>query len=151
MRRVDRGIRAEVSARLRSTLNPEWQRLLPQHLTGLPQEAMLVKGARIAAGNPPQIVAANSRRKVGRDLIPSEAWPAWEYGAGGHDKRTYRRRNRGGTGTHEVTRDTRAGLPSYRKGGRVIGPAVKAFLPRATSFWVQSVVRAFMDAAEGKG
>lgn len=151
MRRADKAIRSDISKDLRSVMSPEWASALAQHHTGIPQEKILLAGARIAPGNPPVIVAANSRRKMGRALIPSDMWQAWEYGAGGKKPTTYDRQNRKAGGTHKVTRDTHAGLPAFRKNGRVIGPAVKRFLPRIASYWVQSVVRAFMDAAESRG
>lgn len=148
MRRADKEVRSDISERMRSVMSPEWAGELAQHLTGIPQEKVLMPGARIAPGNPPVLVAANSRRKIGRALIPTEVWPAWEYGSSTRKRTTYERRNRGGEGTHTVTRDTHAGLPAYRKNGRVIGPTVVRILPRVCAFWVQSVVRAFMDAAE---
>ncbi len=148
MRRADKEVRSDVSNRLRSVMSPEWSSNLAQHLTGIPQERILMPGARIAPGNPPQIVAANSRRRVGRALIPTDMWQAFEYGASTHNPKTYQRTNRTKPGSHTVTRDTHAGLPAYRRNGRVIGPAVARFLPRVCAYWVQSVVRAFMDAAE---
>lgn len=152
MRRADSTIRRDVSARLRTTMNPAWRTSIAHHLTGIPQERILLAGARIAAGNPPQLVTANSKRKTGRGggLIPSIHWHAFEYGASNHTPRTYTRRNRGGTGDHRVTRNVTAGLPPRNNSGRVIGPAVAAILPRIAAFWAQSVVRAFMDAAEKK-
>lgn len=148
MKRADKEIRADIGQQLRSVMSPEWAATLAQHHTGLPQEKILLAGARIAPGNPPVIVAANSRRRMGRALIPTDMWQAWEYGASTHKRTTYDRRNRSGSGTHQVTRDTRAGLPAFRKNGRVIGPAVARLLPRVCAFWVQSVVKAFLTAAE---
>lgn len=151
MKRADREIRGQVSQDLRSVMSPEWTSTLAQHLTGIPQERVIMAGARIGPGNPPVIYAANSKRRVGRALIPTSMWQAWEYGAATHKPTTYDRRNRKASGTHKVTRDTHAGLPAYRKNGRVIGPAVAKILPRVCAFWAQSVVRAFMDAADQKG
>lgn len=150
MKRADKEVRGQISQDLRTVMGPEWTTMLAQHLTGLPQEAMLMAGARIAAGNPPMIVAANSKRKFGRALIPAEDWTAWEYGVSKNrgTPSVYERRNRGGGGSHQVSRHIRTSLPRWKKDGRVIGPAVKRFLPRVCAFWVQSVVRAFMDAAE---
>ena len=150
MRRLDGTTLGDVYVRLQRTLSPEWTSLLAQHLTGIPQENTLMPGARVKAGNPPALVAADSSTRIGRDMIPTTDWPWWEYGAGDNEKRTYERRNRKQPGTHKVTRDTRAQLPRYRKGGRVIGPTVTMFLPRAAAFWVQSTIRGFMDAADRK-
>lgn len=150
MRRADKAVRSDVSQQLRSTLSPEWATTVAQHLTGLPQERILLAGARIAPGNPPALVAANSRRRTGRGLIPTQHWAGWEYGAADHTPTTYQRANRITPGSHPVTRDTKAGLPPRRAKGRVLGPAVAYILPRACAFWVQSVLRAFLDAADNK-
>lgn len=151
MKRADKDVRDAISNDLRGVMGPAWASLLPQFATGLPIEKTLLVGVRIAAGNPPQLIAANSRRKIGRGLIPTEHWPLAEYGTGQPQAfTTYDRKNRAAGGTHKVRRRTRTGLPAYRKGGRVIGPAVARFLPRVCAFWVQSVVRAFMDAADRK-
>lgn len=150
MKRADKAVRADISQQLRSVMSPEWTHELAQHLTGDPREKILLSGSRIQAGNPPTLITASGKRRFGRGLIPNEHWQAFEYGASSRKLVTYARRNRTNPGKHKVTRDTHAGLPRFQKGGRVIGPSVAAILPRAAAFWVQSVVKAFMDAAEKK-
>ncbi len=55
--------------------------------------------------------------------------------------------NRRGT---TYRRHTKRHLPSRRRAGRVVFPAAAHVLPRVAAYWVQSIVKAFMDAAEGK-
>lgn len=147
MKRADRDIRKVISTDMRGVMGPVWKQHVTQHLTGSGrmESRMLTPGVRIAAGNPPALVAASSTRKVGNGLVPNTNWPGWEYGQSRDSVSEVT--NRYGT-TYE--RHTNRHLPSYRKGGRVLGPAAKAVLPRIAAYWVQSVVRAFLDAAEGK-
>lgn len=150
MSRADSEVRRDVSGRLRSTMNPVWRGLLAGNLTGAgPMEGrMLLAGSRIAAGNPPQLVTASSRRRVGSGggLVPDQDWHGWEYGANGDKTSTVTSRK----GTRYKRHTTRH-LPPRTPNGRVIGPTVARILPRIASFWTQTVVRAFLDAADRKG
>lgn len=154
MKRADAEIRRDISARMRSTMNPVWRSEIPQHLrgSGRLEGVALTTGARIAAGNPPQLVTASSRRRYGSGggIIPDRHWAGYEYGSSRDDTTTYRREHHSGT-VHQVTRHTKRHLPGRIRRGRVIGPAVAAILPRIASYWTQSIVRAFMDAADRKG
>lgn len=151
MREANRTVLLDVYGRMYATMSPEWEKEVPQHLHGVPQEKMLVLGDRIKPGNPPILVAADSTSKVGRGLVPTIHWVAFEYGAANHKPKTYYRANRKSSGRHKVTRDTHAGLPIRHRNGWVIGPAFVAIAPRIAAFYVQSVIRAFLDAAESKG
>lgn len=146
MKRADAEVRRDVSARLRSTMNGPWRSAVESRLTGSgPMEArMLTPGARIAAGNPPTLVTASSRRRVGSGggLTPDVHWRGFEYGA--KDSLSTVRSSKG----KSFQRHTKRHLPASNPRGRVIGPAVANILPRVAAFWAQSVVRAFMDAAE---
>jgi hypothetical protein len=148
MKRADAEVRRGVSARMRETMNPEWRSEVTQHLTGSgPLEGrMLTAGVRITGGNPPQLVAASSRKRVGRgDLTPAENWQLYEFGSHG-TKRSKMTSRKG----RAYTRRTTTGLPAFRKTGRVLYPAAARILPRVAAFWAQSVIRAFLDALDGK-
>lgn len=149
LRQVEQPIRKAVNQDMRATMAPTWVQALRSHQGGDKRLAMLLAGARLAAGNPPALVAAASTRRWGSTrLIPAEHWPGFEYGASGRDV-TYRRTYKGGR-SHQVTRDVLSGHPARRRKGRSIGPAVDDVLPRIASYWVQSIVRTIMNAAEGK-
>lgn len=147
MKRADSSVRRDVAARMRETMNPEWRQEVTSRAGGGMEAAMLTAGVRIAGGNPAQLVAASSRRRVGSGggLVPDRHWAGYEYGAN---------RNSVSTVTSprgkSFKRHTKRHLPARGK-GRVLEPAVKNLLPRIASFWAQSVVKAFMDAADGKG
>lgn len=145
MKRADKEIRSEISQDMRSVMSPEWKSEVTQGLTGAGrmEARMLLPGTRIAAGNPPTLIAASSSRRVGNGLIPNEHAPGYEFGSHG-------------TRISDVTssrgkkykRHTTRHLPGYVKTGRVVYPAAARILPRVASYWVQSIIRAFMDAAE---
>lgn len=151
MKRADSVVRRDVSARMRESMNPAWRAEVTERTPAGLAGRLLNVGVRITGGNPPQLVAASSRRKVGNGgtLTPDTNWPGWEYGASGDDEKTYTTRSRAGT-AYKVTRHTERQMPARRRNGRVLGPAVQAILPRVAAYWTQSVIRAFMDAAEGK-
>lgn len=146
MKRADSEVRRGVAARMRETMNPAWRSEVNQHLTGAGrlEGRMLTAGARIAGGNPPMLVAASSRKRVGRgDLTPAENWQIYEFGS--HGTKVSKVTNRQGT---TFRRHTTRGLPSFTKTGRVLYPAVARILPRVAAYWAQSVIRGFMDALE---
>lgn len=148
LRRVDKDLRRDVNARMRDTMNPVWTSTLSQHVGWAPQRVILA-GARIAAGNPPSLVAAGSTRRwrAGSTLVPRDHWHALEYGSSSRAKSTYQRRSPGG-GTHQVTRATKRHLRPRRRQGYVIGPTLAEVLPRTAALFVQSVVRSVMTALE---
>lgn len=146
MKRADTTIRRDISQNMRATMGPVWKDAVNQHLTGAGrmEAAMLTAGVRIAAGNPPALIAASSRRAIGNGLTPDRHAAGYEFGAG---DTTSPVTNRRGT---TYRRHTKRHLPSRRRAGRVVFPAAAHVLPRVAAYWVQSIVKAFMDAAEGK-
>lgn len=153
---ANRDLRKNINAATRDTMNPVWRSLLEQHAGRTPGVGgrLINTGVRIAAGNPPQAKAAQSKRAIGRQrrLVPATDWPWYEFGTKNPQRVSrYLRRNRKAGGSHQVRRRASTALPSYQRGGRVAYPAFKEIAPRMTSLWVQLVVKTYMDAAEGKG
>ena len=147
MKAAKKEMRKQINDSMRSTFNPVWKQLIAESMGGFsPADDMVLKGARIAAGNPPRLIAANSKRRYGRALVPVEHWHLVEYGIHDHNV-SYTRRSRKG-GSHEVTRMIGTGWPNRTRRGRVLGPATRMILPRITSFWIQSVKKAYIDAIE---
>lgn len=146
MRRADSAVRRDVASRMRETMTPSWRSEVSKGGTGMGGR-ILASGARIAGGNPPQLIAASSKRKIGSGggLVPDRHWAGYEYGANRDMTRTLTS-SRGKTYKRHVARH----LPA-RGAGRVLEPAAARILPRVAALWTQSVVRAFMDAADGKG
>lgn len=154
LKAADRDLRRDIYARIRETMNPVWRGAVAENLTNHMQALTIAKGVRIAAGNPPRLMAATSKRRLkgnGGGLIPDQHWAGFEYGGNREAYSTYKRRNPGGTGTHTVTRRTQRHLPPRRRSGYVLGPAVAEVAPRLASLFVQSVVRTYMDILDKKG
>lgn len=149
MKAADKTLRKDLNSRTKEMLGTEWTQALGAHITGV-NDRVIMAGARVAAGNPPQLIAGNSKRVLGRGLVPVEHWAAFEYGSSRRDKSEhYMRTSPKGT-KHTVKRRTAAQLRARSKTGYVIGPAVSEILPRLAALWVQTIIRTYLDAAEGK-
>lgn len=150
---ANRGLRGEIAKRTRDELNPMWKGVIADHLMGRDHlTTRLLTGIRVKAGNPAQALAAQSRRAVGKSkrLLPSRDYYIGEFGVDRSQRTTYQRRNRKGGGAHKVTRRVNVGKPRRIPEGRVVYPAFAEVGPRMVSLWVQTVVRTYHDAAEGK-
>lgn len=145
---VEPAVRSAINKDMVATMGPVWKQLVAAHATTHQDTRFLVPGTRIAGGNPPVAVAANSRRKIGRQ-IPNESWQGIEFGAHRALGSTYQRRSPKGN-VHTVTRRTRRHLPPRTPKGRVVYPAFAELAPRVVSYWVQSIVRIVAEAAEGE-
>lgn len=145
-----REVRNDINRATRQTLAPIWKQEVGQRARTTQDQRVLARGARIAAGNPPSVVAASSRRALSGGLVPVESWHAVEFGANRDAVTTYQRTSPGGV-VHQVTRHTRRGLPPRYRSGRVLYPAVAGTIPRLAALWVQLIVRKFNEAAETGG
>lgn len=142
---ADRGMRKEINDATRATFNQPWRAgIASRARTGLEQR-VLVPGARVAAGNPPEFVAVTSRRRLRGGLIPDVAGAAVEFGARDTITR-YRRTSPRGT-VHDVQRHTRRQLPRPRKRGPVMD-TLGEMGGRVASLWVQMIVRTYCEAAD---
>lgn len=95
-------------------------------------------------------VALTDRGFVASTGHPSGLAPQFEFGTLHRDELvTYRRRNRGGRGRHEVTRRTKRQLPPRSQTGWIAYPAGDAVVGRAIRLMQQLVVKTFYDALEG--
>lgn len=148
MKAADKDIKRDINARARAVMGPVWVQTLAEQIQR-PGDRIILAGARIAAGNPPTLVAGNSKRKIGRGLIPVENWAGYEYGAVREYKTSYQRVSKNGK-RHQVKRSVVSHLPKRREIGRIITPTVRKTLPRLASLWVQTIVKTYMDAFEGK-
>ena len=166
MKSADRDLKRRINVATRETMNPVWKTMVTAHLGGtdVMTSRMLDNGVRIAAGNPPRAMAAQSTRAVGRGkrLVPSRDFAGWEFGVNRMAYSRYERKNpfrpvHGGrkrtgnpSGTHVVERRTMMGMPRRQPQGRVVYPAFAEIAPRMVSLWVQIIVKSYNDAAEGK-
>lgn len=151
LKRVDRSIRQDINAAMRQQGNAIWRDETTGRTRTSMDEAILTKGARVAAGNPPVLIAASSKRPIGRSrrLVPDKAWAAWEFGSDNRDAYSrYQRKSKNG-GTHQVERRTMRGLPPRYRKGRVLYPAVQESAPRLAALLVKLVVSKVMGAIDG--
>lgn len=142
-----RDVKNEIARATRQTMNPVWRDAVAKNARTDLDRKVIAQGARIAAGNPPVAYAAQSKRRLHGGLVPVERWHAVEFGANPNEVTTYDRKSPKG-GKHDVTRHTQRQLPPRYRKGRVAYPALKEFVPRLTSLWVQIVVRVFNEAVE---
>lgn len=155
MKAADRDLKRKINQDSRQTMNPVWQSLVSDHLSGRDAmtDRMLNNGVRIAAGNPPVAKAAQSSRAIGRNrrLIPRQDFAGWEFGVPDRNAYSrYERKNRRAAGYHWVERRTMKHLPRRHPQGRVVYPAFAEIAPRMVKLWVQTIMRTYFDAAEGK-
>lgn len=142
-----RDVRNNLNRATRTTLNPVWRERVAAHARTDLDRQVLVKGARILAGNPPVLKAATSTRKLKGGLVPAVQYFAVEFGGDRGKVETYHRTSPKGR-AHDVHRHTARQLPVRRRTGRVVMAAVEDIAPRATSLWVQLVVKTFAEAFE---
>jgi hypothetical protein len=82
---------------------------------------------QVTTGNPPALVAAQSRRSLSGGLTPGDEWPWVEFGS----NKAHGRRGQ---------------LPRHRRGGRVVFPAIPYVVPRLVSAWVGVIYRVYGSA-----
>lgn len=150
MKAADRDVRNEINRATRATLGPEWKSMVELHATYRLDTAVLAKGARILAGDPPVAVAATSTRPLPGRLVPADRWQVVEFGAHGIARRTYTTKSRRGR-SYQITRHTQHQLPDRVKTGRVLYPAFEDLAPRAAALWAQLVTKIYLDAADKAG
>lgn len=142
---ADRDLRRTIYQGMRETMGPVWRDEVNRRADAVPgSDSLLTAGVLLKAGNPPVLLAANSRRKRGR-RIPAEDWPWQEYGANRETRSTYDRKG------HRVTRRVKRHLRPRRSRGYVLAGAAAATIPRLLSLSIQTVVRTYMDALDPKG
>ena len=154
MKAADRDLKKRINAATREKMNPVWRDQVKSNLAGERglSDRVLGSGVRIAAGNPPRAMAAQSTRGIGdgKRVVPRRDYAGWEFGANRMAYSRYERKNRTKPGYHTVTRRTMKHLPRRTPQGRAVYPAFAEVAPRMVSLWVQLIVKSYYDAAEGK-
>lgn len=146
LRNVEPELRKAINADTRATVNPLWREAIGGRAASRLDQRVLARGARVATGARPALIAASSRRALRGGLEPATDWPVVEFGAKDRNTRsTYSRRTPSGK-TARVTRRTRRQLPAHRAGGRVLFPAAAEVLPRVAALWAQTAVRLTFEA-----
>lgn len=142
---IPRDLRNDINRETRRVLNPVWREAVASRAVTKMDKLVLAKGARVAPGNPTQLLAATSKRPLSGGLVPNDrdAAAAYEFGTPDrNDTTTYKRR--GAT----VTRHTERQLPWRAQNGRVVYQAFADIGPRIASLWIQTIVRRIYEAHE---
>ena len=129
MKRAQKEVRSIVGKETRATFGKEWRKQV-QAASGRsprPQQraALLKAGVNVTGTNPPTATAYASAGKLSGGLS-NTSYQAVEYGS-----------------------DQRPQLPPRSK-GHALSSALALMAPRVASYWVQSIVRAYARAAEGR-
>lgn len=148
MKSMDRRLRSDVNRMTRTTFNPVWRDELNKRATTRVQRAVIAKGARIAAGNPPAAVAASSTRALRGGLRPADnPWP-FEVGSKNRGRLVSVTRRTKSGGRVTFRRAAARQLRPYNRKGYAALPALREVAPRVVSGWVQLIVRSVYDALE---
>jgi hypothetical protein len=134
-RLADRDLRKRINDATRTTFNTPWRTGIEQRCRTPLERRVLLTGARIKAGNPPEFQAATSRKALRGGLVPESGWAGVELGV--DQSRTKGKRHT----THQ--------LPARRKKGPVFH-TLADMAHRAPRLWAQLIVKTYIDAAEGR-
>lgn len=150
IRRAPSEIQKQVRQQTKAKLLPEWQKGLRERADTRLQHRVLADTAKATVSNQNvRLSSAGSAKKLSGGLQPSKNGRGVEFGASPEKYRTYDRRSKNG-GTHKVTRRTGRPMGPTNRKGNVIFPTVSELIPRFASLWVQTTIRTFYDAIEGK-
>lgn len=132
MKAADRQLRSDINRATRADLAPAWQRAVNSRVLTRQDAALVRVGTRLAAGNPPTLQAATSRRPMSRrrkgrgTLIPAEDYGLIEFGSG---------------------QDRSGRVPPRAPKGRIVYPAARAIAPYAAARWAKVIRDAYIDRA----
>ncbi|TFC94574.1 hypothetical protein E3T28_14830 [Cryobacterium sinapicolor] len=150
IRRAPKEIQAQIRKHTKAMAAPEYRKAMAESAETRLEHRVLVQTGTVAVSNQNiKLSSGASTRALSGGLKPSENAAAIEFGTKRDLVRTYDRRSRKG-GTHKVTRHTRQQLRPLNRKGYVFYPAVTSLIPRIASLWVQTTVRTFHEALEGK-
>lgn len=132
----------------RRVLRAAWAEELQQRASTSLEQRVLAQGSSVRVGQALSVRAAYSKRKLEGGLIPAEDFASVELGAK-WKKATIRSTSRKGKPfTYQKTINKQ--FKPRRRKGYVVFPAAKATGTRITALWVQTIVKTYRDAVEGK-
>lgn len=151
LKAMNRDLRNAINRATTAELGPLWKSVVQLNAQRKMDSLVLAKGARVAGGNPPRLLAAQSTRGIGpgKRLVPAAGYAGYEFGALRNTYSQYERKSKSG-GKHAVARRTMRNLRPRNPKGYVVYPALADFAPRLASLWVQLVMRKTYEAFEGK-
>lgn len=148
IRSLDKTIQKQVRTHVKALTTPEFKKELAERADSRIEHRVLVDSAVVSVSNQNiRLQSAGKGRRLSGGLNPKADYAPVEFGHGG-GRAKYDRRNRTRPGTHTVSRAiTQFKKPNQK--GYVFYPAVRAFVPRAASLYVQTTVKTIARALEG--
>lgn len=137
----------------RSEVGPIWKQEVATQLGRgtATQQAVFKTGTKVKAGLPMYLSAGGGTRPLSGGARPVDLARPVEVGSGRRSSYTkYRRKARGATKATAVTRRAGMQLPSERKSGYVVFPALAHSIPRIIGTWVQGLTDRIYDAVDGR-
>ncbi len=146
-------LKNELRKAQRSELGPIWKGEMATstaHARRTEQHRVFEPGVRVKAGLPAYLVAGSSNKKLSGGAVISDLARPEEFGSGRRGNLTrYNRRSTKGR-THTVTRHASRQLPTAKRSGWVVYPAVSQTIPRLVGVWVASLTDRVTRAVEGR-
>lgn len=151
LRQADKKIAANVRRYTKDLLLPEWQKGLAEHAQTRLEHRTLVDTGRVSMSN--QNVTLKSgglQKKLSGGARASEIYAPVEFGTDRNHETTYTATSRKGN-RYQTKRHTRRQFRPLNGGkGYVVYPTAKALIPRFASLWIQTSIRTFHEALEGR-
>lgn len=149
MKRLDRDIAKHMRRETKNMVQQEWQRAVAEHADTRLEQLVLASTARVAVSDRNvKLKSAHLSKRLSGGLTPSAHYGPVEFGAAIGQSSVTQRSRRGRTYSYKRTTGRQFKRPN--KSGYVVYPAAKNIIPRLASLWVQTMVRAFHEAAEGR-
>lgn len=149
MKAANRDLRRTLYADARATLREAWGDELRGRATTTLQQKVLVSTARTRVTTQAfTVTTAKAKRKLRGGLVPARDWPAVELGAAPRPA-TIEAVSRKGR-PYRYRRVQNRMHKDRRLNGYVAFPSAKRIGHRLLALWVQSIVRTYRTAAEGR-
>lgn len=151
IRNAPKEIQKRIRDHTKQALLPEWQQGLREHADTRLQHRVLADTAKASVSNQNvRLASAGSAKRLSGGLSPSRNGRAVEFGIDPRKPLKYTRKNRKGGGSHTVNRRIGNAFGSRAARGNAVFPTAAALIPRFASLWIQTTVRTFYEALEGK-
>lgn len=140
---VPREVRAQVRRHTKAMAEPEWKAGVAKRAVSKLDQKVLVATARVQVRDTNVVLRSGAVGKLKPLTKPVE------FGADRDSWTTYQGRSPKGA-RFKVKRHTQRQLAWRRPKGRVVYPTAEELIPRFASLWVQTIIKTFYDALEGK-
>lgn len=149
LRTANKDLVRDINFYSRKVIAPEFYKGLDSRARNMAELKLLAGTGRVkVSAQGVTLQAGGLSRRLSGGLSTDDA-RAVEFGAKRQVVETYRTKSRKGR-AYNVTRHTQRQLKWSTKKGFVVYPTAVDLIPRIASLWVQTTVRLFAEAMEGK-